>query len=152
LPHVFDRFRQADASSTREYGGLGIGLSIARHIVETHGGSVLASSPGKGQGATFKISLPLTSASRPERPEGLRVDTLPPPKERKILESMGRLDGVRVLLVEDNLETLEILKFILEESGAEVTTATSVDDALEALERVRPDALVSDIAMPDRDG
>jgi PAS domain S-box-containing protein len=151
LPHVFDRFRQADASSTREYGGLGIGLSIARHIVETHGGSVLASSPGKGQGATFKISLPLTSASRLERPEGLRVEA-PTTKERRILESMGRLDGVRVLLVEDNLDTLEMLKFIFEESGAEVTTAISVDDALEALERVRPDALVSDIAMPDRDG
>jgi signal transduction histidine kinase len=152
LPHVFDRFRQANASSTRKYGGLGIGLAIVRHIVEMHGGGVLASSPGKGQGATFKISLPLISASRLERPEGPRVEALPPPKERKILENGGRLDGVRVLLVEDNLDTLDILKFIFDEAGAEVLTTTSVDDALEALERFRPDALISDIAMPDRDG
>jgi len=152
LPHVFDRFRQADASSTREYGGLGIGLAIVRHIVEMHGGGVSASSPGKGQGATFKISLPLISVSRLERPEGPRVEALPPTKERKILESRGRLDGVRALLVEDNLDTLDMLKFIFEEAGAEVITATSVDEALEALERVSPDALISDIAMPDRDG
>ncbi len=152
LPHVFERFRQADASSTREYGGLGIGLSIVRHIVEMHGGGVSASSPGKGQGATFKIRLPLISAPRMERPEGPRVEAPTTTKERKILEISGRLDGLRVLLVEDNEDTLDMLKFIFEESGAEVITATSVDDALEALERFSPGALVSDIAMPDRDG
>jgi PAS domain S-box-containing protein len=149
LPHVFDRFRQANASSTREYGGLGIGLAIVRHIVEMHGGGVLASSPGKGQGATFKIKLPLISGPRLERPG---VEPLPPTKERKNLETSGRLDGVSVLLVEDNLDTLEMLKFIFAEAGAKVITATSVDDALEALERFKPDALISDIAMPDRDG
>jgi PAS domain S-box-containing protein len=152
LPHVFDRFRQANASSTREYGGLGIGLAIVRHIVEMHGGGVLASSPGKGQGATFKIKLPLISGPGLERLEKPGVEPLPPAKEHKILETSGRLDGVRVLLVEDNLDTLDMLKFIFAEAGAEVITATSVDDALEALERFKPDALISDIAMPDRDG
>jgi CheY-like chemotaxis protein/anti-sigma regulatory factor (Ser/Thr protein kinase) len=152
LPHVFDRFRQANASSTREYGGLGIGLTIVRHIVEMHGGGVLASSPGKGRGATFKIRLPLISGPRLERPEGPGVEPMPTTKERKILETSGRLDGVRVLLVEDNLDTLEMLKFIFDEAGAKVIIATSVDEALEALERFQPDALISDIAMPDRDG
>jgi PAS domain S-box-containing protein len=153
LPHVFDRFRQADASSTREYGGLGIGLAIVRHIVEMHGGSVMASSLGKDQGATFKIRLPLISATRLSRPEGPRHEAPPPAlKERKTMENGHKLDGVRVLLVEDNVDTLEMLRFIFEESGAEVIASTSVDQALEALERFRPDALVSDIAMPDRDG
>ncbi|HEX5085706.1 MAG TPA: PAS domain S-box protein, partial [Blastocatellia bacterium] len=151
LPHVFDRFSQANASSTREYGGLGIGLAIVRHIIELHGGGVSVTSPGKGQGATFKIRLPLISGPRLERPERPGVEPLSP-KERKVLETSGRLDGVRVLLVEDNLDTLEMLKFIFADAGAEVITATSVDDALEALERFKPDALVSDIAMPDRDG
>jgi PAS domain S-box-containing protein len=152
LPHVFDRFRQANSTSTRKYGGLGIGLAIVRHSVEIHGGSVSASSLGKSQGATFRIRLPLLSASRLERPERPRVEAAPTMRERKILENSGRLDGVRVLLVEDNLDTLDMLKFIFDESGAEVITATSVDEALEALERFSPDALVSDIAMPDRDG
>jgi PAS domain S-box-containing protein len=165
LPHVFDRFRQADASSTREYGGLGIGLAIVRHIVEMHGGSVSAASRGKGQGATFKIRLPLISGARPSwpakpanpaqmTPSGGTSPEAPPSeiKERTTAENSHRLDGVRVLLVEDNLDTLEMLKFIFDESGAEVITATSVDEALESLERFKPDALVSDIAMPDRDG
>jgi signal transduction histidine kinase/ActR/RegA family two-component response regulator len=165
LPHVFDRFRQAEMSSTREYGGLGIGLAIVRHIVEMHGGSVSAASHGKGQGATFKIRLPLITASRlaqpvqaaqpaqPAQPGG-PSPVAPPPelKERTTSENSHRLNGVRVLLVEDNLDTLEMLKFIFNEAGAEVVTATSVDKALEALDRFKPDALVSDIAMPDRDG
>ncbi|HEY9431733.1 MAG TPA: PAS domain S-box protein [Blastocatellia bacterium] len=153
LPHVFDRFRQADASSTREYGGLGIGLSIVRHIIEMHGGGVSASSPGKGRGATFMIRLPLISPLLQARPEGPRAEAPPPtPVERKSSENSHRLNGVRVLLVEDNPDTLDMLKFIFDESGAEVIAAISVDEALDALERFRPDALVSDIAMPDRDG
>jgi CheY-like chemotaxis protein len=153
LPHVFDRFRQADASSTREFGGLGIGLSIVRHIIEMHGGGVSASSPGKGRGATFMIRLPLISPLLQARPEGPRAEAPPPtPVERKSSENSHRLNGVRVLLVEDNPDTLDMLKFIFDESGAEVIAATSVDEALDALDRFRPDALVSDIAMPDRDG
>jgi PAS domain S-box-containing protein len=152
LPHVFDRFRQADASSTREYGGLGIGLTIVRHIIEMHSGGVSASSPGKGRGATFKIRLPLISTPRPARPEGPRAEAPPAVKERKILENGHRLDGVRVLVVEDNPDTLDMLKFIFDESGAEVISATSVEEALDALDRFKPDVMVSDIAMPDRDG
>ncbi|MGH9767886.1 MAG: ATP-binding response regulator, partial [Blastocatellia bacterium] len=153
LPHVFDRFRQADSATTREYGGLGLGLAIVRHIVEMHGGSVSASSPGKDQGATFKIGLPPASASRLPRPESRRIELeAPQPMEQKASESRQRLDGVRVLLVEDNPDTLEMLKFIFDKSGAEVIAAASVNEALEALERFRPDALVSDIAMPDQDG
>jgi len=153
LPHVFDRFRQADSTSTRTYGGLGIGLAIVRHVVEMHGGSVSASSPGKSQGATFKIRLPLISAARMTQLEVTRVEAPPtPPIEREVSENGLRLDGVRVMLVEDDPVTLDLLKFIFDESGAEVITAASVDEALGALERFRPDALVSDIAMPDRDG
>jgi PAS domain S-box-containing protein len=151
LPHAFELFRQADASSTREYGGLGIGLAIVRHIVEMHGGGVSASSPGKGQGATFNIRLPLMSTLRQPPPESPR-DESPPPKERKIPENGHKLEGVRLLVVEDHMETLEMLKFIFDESGAEVITATSMEEALDALDRFKPDALVSDIAMPDRNG
>jgi signal transduction histidine kinase/ActR/RegA family two-component response regulator len=160
LPHVFDRFRQADASSTREYGGLGIGLAIVRHIIEMHGGSVSASSPGKGQGAAFNIRLPLISATRMSQlanavnaanAERSRPGA-PPPKDRMSFENGHRLDGVRALLVEDNLDTLEMLKFIFAESGAEVIAAASVDEALDSLDRFKPDVLISDIAMPDRDG
>jgi PAS domain S-box-containing protein len=153
LPHVFDRFRQADSTSTRTYGGLGIGLAIVRHVVEMHGGGVSASSPGKGQGATFKIRLPLISAARMTQLEVTRVEAPPtPPIEREVSENGLRLDGVRVLLVEDDSVTLDLLKFIFDESGAEVIAATSVDEALDTFERFRPDALVSDLAMPDRDG
>ncbi|HKE03753.1 MAG TPA: PAS domain S-box protein, partial [Blastocatellia bacterium] len=153
LPYVFERFRQADSASTREYGGLGLGLAITRHIVEMHGGSVSASSPGKDQGATFKIRLPLITALRPSQLEDRQaLPEAPQAIERKPLENGHRLEGVRVLVVEDNPDTLEMLKFIFDERGAEVITAASVNEALEALERLRPDALVSDIAMPDRDG
>jgi CheY-like chemotaxis protein len=118
-----------------------------------HGGSVSASSPGKGRGATFLIRLPLISTLRLAPRSGQRAEAPPPaPAERKALENGHRLDGVRVLLVEDNPDTLDMLRFIFDEAGAEVIPATSVDDALDALERFRPDALVSDIAMPDRDG
>ncbi len=151
LPHVFDRFRQADASSTREYGGLGIGLAIVRHIVEMHGGGVSASSPGKGQGATFKIRLPMISVRRMAPREG-SPPAAPGAIERKTPGNGHRLDGVRVLLVEDNPDTLDMLRFIFDESGAEVIAATSVDEALDALDRFSPDALVSDIAIPERDG
>jgi PAS domain S-box-containing protein len=153
LPHVFERFRQADSASTREYGGLGLGLAIVRHIIEMHGGGVSASSPGKDQGATFKIRLPLASSatapqleSRPLESEVKRM------KEHDAVEAGQRLDDVRVLLVEDNPDTLDMLKFIFDECGAEVIAAGSVTEALNVLERWRPDALVSDIAMPDQDG
>jgi signal transduction histidine kinase/ActR/RegA family two-component response regulator len=153
LPYVFDRFRQADSATTRLYSGLGLGLAIVRHIVEMHGGSVSVSSPGKDQGATFKIRLPLASPSSLSQLESRRRELeASQMKAKRVLESRHRLDGVRVLLVEDNPETLDMLKFIFDGSGAEVIATTSAGEALEALEHQRPDALVSDIAMPDVDG
>jgi PAS domain S-box-containing protein len=156
LPHVFERFRQANGALTREHGGLGLGLAIARHIVEMHGGDISASSPGKDQGATFKIKLPPTStasASRtPSVEERHRAPDAQHEKERKASEERQRLDGVLILLVEDNPDTLETLRFIFNERGAEVIIAASEAEAMDALERRRPDALVSDIATPNQEG
>jgi PAS domain S-box-containing protein len=153
LPYVFERFRQADSASTRKYGGLGLGLAIANHVIELHGGRVSASSPGRDRGATFTIRLPLALASQPPQ-VGVRdlESEAPQTKGREGSEECRRLDGARILLVEDNPDTLDMLKTIFDECGAEVTTATSASEALEALERFRPDALVSDIAMPNQDG
>lgn len=153
LPYVFDRFRQADSTSTRKYSGLGLGLAIVRHIVEMHGGGVSASSPGKGQGATFKIRLPLASTANLPRQESRKPESeVRQLKERSAGEECRKLDGLRLLVVEDNPATLDMLKFILEGCGADVIAAASADEALAALERWRPDALVSDIAMPVKDG
>ena len=153
MPYVFDRFRQADSSSTRKYGGLGLGLAIVRHVVEMHGGTVAASSPGKDKGATFKVRFPIASADMlrqlvelPPEPE------LNQPTEANQIDDKEDLHGVRVLVVEDDLDTLEMLKVILQDHGAEVMTASSARDALDALEHSLPDALVSDLAMPEQDG
>jgi PAS domain S-box-containing protein len=153
LPYVFERFRQADSSSTRKYGGLGLGLTIAHHIIELHSGSISASSPGRNQGATFIIRLPLAMTSRAAQAGKRRLESeAPETKGRKGSEERQMLDGVRILLVEDDPDTLDMLKTIFDECGAEVITAASASEALEALERYRPDALVSDIAMPNQDG
>jgi PAS domain S-box-containing protein len=153
MPYVFDRFRQADSTSTRKYSGLGLGLAIVRHVVEMHGGTVAASSPGKGQGATFKVRFPIASpdvllqpVKRSPGPE-LKQPTQPNPVNGK-----HNLAGVRVLVVDDDLDTLEVIKVILQNRGAEVITASSAGDALQAFEHSLPDALVSDLAMPEHDG
>ena len=143
LPYVFDRFRQADSSSTRNFGGLGLGLAIVRHLVEMHGGSVSASSPGEGKGSTFKARLPVASpvqvGQTEKQPRSSETETL-------------RLDGKRVLIVEDDRDTLDLLRFILEQSGATVEIAGSTKEALEILERWEPHVLLSDLAMPEQDG
>jgi len=152
LPYVFDRFRQADSTSTRKYSGLGLGLAIVRHVVEMHGGTVAASSPGKGQGATFTVRFPRASDTL------VRPDTQPPGPEEKPatppnqLDDKHNLSGVRVLVVDDDLDTLEMVKVILQNRGAEVGTASSAREALEAFEDPLPDVLVSDLAMPEQDG
>jgi len=153
LPYIFDRFRQADSTSTRRYGGLGLGLAIVRHVVEMHGGSVSGSSPGKGRGSTFTIIFPAAS------PEALpQVETEKPeseleePAEHRHRAECQKLDGVHVLVVDDDRDTLELLKFILNKCGATVITAASTAEALGAFERWQPDVLVSDLAMPDQDG
>jgi CheY-like chemotaxis protein len=128
-------------------------LAIVRNIVEMHGGGVSALSPGRGRGATFKIILPMVSTSRLPLQESRRMEPDAPQIQwRKGSAEFQRLDGVRVLLVEDNPDTLDMLKFVFDGCGAEVITTSSVGEALEALERYRPDALVSDLAIPDQDG
>jgi PAS domain S-box-containing protein len=152
MPYIFDRFRQADSTSTRKYSGLGLGLAIVRHVVEMHGGTVDASSPGQGQGATFKIRFPAASAhlAPPEtRSPAPGLKQLTPANQ---IDDSQDLGGIRVLVVEDDVDTLEMLRAIFQNHGAEVVTASSADAALSAIERSVPDALVSDLAMPEQDG
>jgi signal transduction histidine kinase/ActR/RegA family two-component response regulator len=150
LPHVFDRFRQADASATRTVKGLGLGLSIVKHLVEQHGGTVRVTSPGEGRGATFSVELPLTVAHRNTE----SGDRLHPTGSRSVAAEFKRLDlsGIKVLVVEDQHDARELIKRVLEESAAEVVTAGTAEEALAAVEKERPDVLVSDIGMPDVDG
>jgi PAS domain S-box-containing protein len=152
MPYIFDRFRQADSTSTRKYSGLGLGLAIVRHVVEMHGGTVAASSPGLGRGATFKVRFPAASApltrgdARPMSP-GLK-----PVSPANQMDGTQALGGIRVLVVEDDLDTLEMLKALFQNRGAEVITASSARDALNVFERSLPDAVVSDLAMPEQNG
>ena len=163
LPYAFDRFRQADMGTTRQHGGLGLGLSIVRHLVEAHGGSVHAYSAGEGQGATFTVDLPLPAVeAEPSAPRAAPAaaqaqgtpapgDSQASPAEGKE-ESLPPLVGMRVLAVDDDADTLEMLLLVLRRAGAEVAGAPSAAAALEALERLRPDVLVADIGMPEADG
>jgi CheY-like chemotaxis protein/two-component sensor histidine kinase len=149
LPYVFDRFRQADSSSTRAHGGLGIGLALVRHLVELHGGNVSARSGGEGKGSTFAISLPVAG------PAADPGDLAPVPAatvSRVSVTGLPTLEGLRVLVVDDEADARDLIGVILRRRGAEVTAAASVAEALEAVERSRPDVLVSDISMPESDG
>src|SRR5262249_24176559 len=143
LPHVFERFRQADSTSTRSHGGLGLGLAIVRHLVERHGGSVQAESEGPGRGATFTVRLPLTAV-----PETVAV----PPPSREGSGADVRLDGVRVMVVDDENDVRDFLRTSLLQYGADVTVCATSAEALQAVEAERPDVLVSHIGMPDEDG
>jgi hypothetical protein len=126
LPHVFERFRQADSGSTRESGGLGLGLAIVRHLVELHGGTIGVTSRGEGEGATFRLRLPLATR-REESVEGKRVHPRGAPVRDRT--TVARLDGVRVVAVDDDEDTLTLLREILETAGAQVTTASSAGEA-----------------------
>jgi PAS domain S-box-containing protein len=151
LPYVFDRFRQADGSISRPHGGLGLGLAIVRHIVELHGGSVIADSPGKDQGATFTIRLPLMVAHTKARSEGRahpRVDD----EVALHFQSSRTLDGVKILIVEDEPESLLLLSTMLTQSGAYIKTASSAEEGLAKVKEWRPDIIVSDIGLPGEDG
>src|SRR5262245_42991852 len=144
LPYVFDRFWQAEAGSTRRHGGLGLGLAIVRHLVEAHGGSVAVESAGRDQGATFTVTLPV-------RMPGPALG-LPEPRPAGAGRALPRLDGVHVLVVDDEADVRKLLGAVMEQCGAEVATAASAADGLRVFERERPDVIVSDIAMPDADG
>jgi signal transduction histidine kinase len=145
LPHVFDRFRQQDPASTRKHGGLGLGLSIVRHIVELHGGTIEAHSEGVQRGSTFRVKVPLSPmASEDPTPNG--------PQPRGSLADLPLLDGIRVLVVDNEPDARGLVSAILESRGAEVTAVESAAEALEEIRKHRPDVLLSDIAMPGEDG
>jgi CheY-like chemotaxis protein len=152
LPHVFERFKQIDSSTTRTHGGLGLGLAIVRHLAEAHGGSVEARSEGLGRGSTFVVTLPIlavmpaasTPATTTGDPASLAADPDEPP---------SNIEGVRVLVVDDEQDSLEVLREVLTLAGAEVTTVTSAREALHAVDATGPfDLIVSDIGMPETDG
>lgn len=149
LAHVFERFRQADASTTRKHGGLGLGLAIVKHLAELHGGSVLATSPGENRGATFTIKLPLMAAHRADGETRLHPGA----------ESLGAVDfkaldlgGLTLVVVDDEPDARLLVARVLEECGARVFAASGAAEALELVERERPAVLVTDIGMPDVDG
>ena len=151
LPFIFDRFRQADGTTTREHGGLGLGLAIVRHLVELHGGTIKADSAGEGKGATFIINLPLAPQDSTRR-RNVIGSLQAKEASQGFVTSLPSLDDVKVLLVDDDPDTLQILSVMLAESRAGVQTAASVSEALEILEWYQPDVLVSDLAMPGEDG
>jgi signal transduction histidine kinase/CHASE3 domain sensor protein/ActR/RegA family two-component response regulator len=149
LPHVFERFEQEDASRKRKHGGLGIGLAIVRQLVELHGGQVTAESAGEGQGATFRVVLPIMLARRKSLQETQR---LPAPASVGTLSERHLLNGLRVLAVDDEVDARELLAELLSANGVEVRVAASGVDALATLKQWRPDVLISDIGMPEMDG
>jgi len=143
LPHVFERFRQADGSLTRQHKGLGLGLAIVRHLVELHGGSVSAESEGRGKGATFKVALPLLTGS---------TESAPNPLKSLASENPLALDGLRILLIDDEADARELHSTMLQNFGAQVDARASGVDGFAALSNSQPDILICDLEMPEMDG
>jgi hypothetical protein len=140
IPHAFDRFRQADSTPARRHGGLGLGLAIVRHLVDAHGGTVQASSPGRGQGATFVVRLPVRAVAPRSAASPIPVVAAP------------EIAGTRVLVVDDEPDARELIRFVLESHQAVVNVAASAGAALYALGRETFDVLIADIGMPEQDG
>jgi len=149
LPHLFERFRQGDSTTTRTHGGLGLGLAIARRIVELHGGRIQAFSPGEGQGATFRVELPVMIVHT-EAEGDRRVHPRGDP--RRAPAEFPTLPDICVLTVDDDPDALGLVREILESAGARVRTATSARGAMASIEEQVPDVLVSDLGMPGMDG
>ncbi|HEY8747142.1 MAG TPA: response regulator [Tepidisphaeraceae bacterium] len=151
LPYVFDRFRQADSSTTRSHGGLGLGLAIVRHLVELHGGTVSADSEGHGRGSVFTVDLPERTVAEPgplHAPRPQNGEHLPMPGSEVAID----LKGLRILAVDDEPDARELIRHVLSRTGANVEVAASAQEALESIDRQMPDILVSDIGMPEADG
>ena len=147
LPFVFDRFRQADSTSTRQHGGLGLGLAIARHLVEIHGGHISAASDGDGKGASFRLRLPLIGSLA-------KLNTQPNGEEQnaQLQQAQDVLAGIQVLVVDDDKDTLELLTAALKQRSASVTAVSSAAAAMDSIRASKPHVLISDIAMPGEDG
>jgi PAS domain S-box-containing protein len=167
LPYVFERFRQENNTTTRTHGGLGLGLALVRYLVELHGGTVHAASPGEGLGATFTVQLPLWAVQTASSPQSLVTptvsDTMPCDRDRETVTALEpptavsaprlpALNGLRVLVVDDEVDARELVTTILQHSGAQVTAAASASEAFSLLSQLKADVLVSDIAMPQVDG
>ena len=148
MPDLFERFRQASAMTTRRHGGLGLGLSIAKHLAELHGGSIRASSGGEGKGATFTVTLPLKT----EEPMAVLTERRRDRDEAAVQAGRVSLRGMKVLVIEDDLDTRDLIQRLLESHRAGVVVAATAPEALEVLQRDRPDMIVSDIGLPDVDG
>ncbi|MGN6625578.1 MAG: ATP-binding response regulator, partial [Tepidisphaeraceae bacterium] len=150
LPHVFDRFRQADGTTTRRHGGLGLGLSIVKNLVELHGGSIRALSSGKDRGSTFVVTLPITTPARDA--DAGRTHQIVTAAEEEAEPCEIRLDGLKVLVIDDEPDAREVVRRFLETCGARVALANSVDDAMRTLPAQESDVIISDIGMPGQDG
>jgi CheY-like chemotaxis protein len=144
LPFIFERFRQADTTSTRKQKGLGLGLAIARQIVQLHGGTIEAASAGEGRGSMFTVKLPLLVSSSPV--------VVPGPSGEERAARTPALDGITVLVVDDEEDAREAMAVLLGQAGARVISAAGAAEAIDTLDRERPDVLLSDIAMPGEDG
>jgi len=150
LPHVFDRFRQADGSTTRNYGGLGLGLAIVRHLVELHGGTAWAESAGEDKGSQFIVRLPAMTGSEHESPEDFKQPAVAAHESRE--RQPSPLNGLRVLVVDDEIDARSLLTTMLERCGAHVVAVSSAREGLESVESWKPDVLIADIGMPVEDG